>query len=67
MKKGELYIKTVLDTSEIDELTIKTEKLVRLLNEAMELACSIANTELSVRISTESYDQTTELASITTE
>lgn len=54
------------DTTGIDELTEKAKKLRDILEEAMELANSIANVELNIRFSAELKDSSAELASITT-
>ena len=54
------------DTKCIDELTERAKKLRDMLEEAMELANSIANVDLNIRFSTELKDGSAELARITT-
>ena len=61
-----VYVKMIPDTSEIDEVLEKAQKLTEYLEKAMELSNSIANSDLNIRISTEINDKSTELASITT-
>ncbi len=65
-KKQKVYVKVIPDTSEIDEVLAKAQKLTDYLEKAMELSNSIANSDLNIRISTEINDKSTELASITT-
>lgn len=64
---NEVTIKIKPDTSELDDAINKAKQLNDLLNEAMKLAGSIANTNLNIRISSEFDDNATELACITTE
>ena len=61
----EVLIRVSADTTDLDKVTEKAERLVDLLNEAMELANSIACTELNLRISTVIDDKPTEFACIT--
>ena len=63
----EVLIRVSADTTDLDKVTEKAEKLVDLLNEAMELANSIACAELNLRISTVIDGKSTEFACITTE
>ena len=56
-----------IDTSALDEVTAKTERLVSYLKEAMELANSIASMDLDLRINAVFDDESTELACISTE
>ena len=62
-----VHIKIETDTSEMDEVMRKVEKLRKLMNEAMETANSIAQTKLNIPISAVFDGNATELASITTE
>lgn len=64
---NEVTIKIKPDTSELDDAINKAKQLNELLNEAMKLAGSIANTNLNIRISSEFDGNATELACITTE
>lgn len=64
---NEVTIKIKPDTSELDDAINKAKQLNDLLNEAMKLAGSIANTNLNIRISSEFDGNATELACITTE
>lgn len=64
---NEVMIKIKPDTSELDDAINKAKQLNDLLNEAMKLAGSIANTNLNIRISSEFDGNATELACITTE
>ena len=62
------YIEIIPDASPaIDEVCAKAERLRDLMNEAMELASSIANMDLDSRIRAVFDDKATELARITTE
>ncbi|MBP3753586.1 MAG: hypothetical protein J6I66_01870 [Lachnospiraceae bacterium] len=61
------YVGLIPDTSEVDEAMEKAERITDLINEAMKLADSIANTKLNIRISSEFDGNATELACITTE
>lgn len=65
--KDKIVVKITADTSELDQITEKAERFCKLMNEAMELVNSIANTNLDIRLRTVSDDKSTELASITTE
>lgn len=65
--KDKIVVKITADTSELDQITEKAERFYKLMNEAMELVNSIANTNLDIRLRTVSDDKSTELASITTE
>ena len=65
--KDEITVKVAADTSELDQITEKAKRFCKLMNEAMELADSIAHTNLNIRLSTVVDDSATELASITTE
>lgn len=64
---NEVNIKIKPDTSELDDAINKAKQLNDLLNEAMKLAGSIANTNLNIRISSEFDGNATELACITAE
>lgn len=65
--KDKISVKVIADTSELDQITEKAERFCKLMNEAMELADSIARTNLNIRLSTVSDGKPTELARITTE
>lgn len=65
--KDEITVKVTADTSELDQITEKAERFCKLMNEAMEIADSIAHANLNIRLSTIVDDSATELASITTE
>ncbi len=64
--KDKKTIKIIVDTSELDQIIEKAERFSNLMNEATELADSIAHTDLNIRLSTVSNGNTAELASITT-
>ena len=65
--KDRITLKATIDTTEIDTITEKAERFCKLMNEAMELANSIAEMKLNIPISTVVNDNSAELASITTE
>ena len=66
-EKESAYVRIVPDMTELDEAMRKAEALAESLNQAMEIADSIADKDLSVRLSAILNDKTTELARITTE
>lgn len=61
------YVRLIPDTKEIDEAIVKAKQLCDLMNQAMELADSITNTDLNVRLNAVFNGQATKLANITTE
>ena len=65
--KNKMVIKIVPETNDLDQTIGKVEKLNRLLNEAMEIANSIASLNLDLRINAVINDKSTELARISTE
>ena len=67
-ESGTVYVKIVPDESPVlDEAFAKAERLRDLMKEAMELASSIANMDLDLRLRAVFDDKSTELARITTE
>ena len=65
--KEKVVVKIVTDTFELDEVCAKVERLRGCLQEAMELAHSIASLDLDLRIKTVIDGKSTELARVTTE
>lgn len=65
--KEKVIVKIVTDTSELDDICAKAERLKIYLQEAMELAHSIASLDLNLRINAVIDDKSTELARVTTE
>ena len=65
--KEKVIVKIVTDTSELDDICAKAERLKSCLQEAMELAHSIASLDLDLRINAVIDDKSTELAHVTTE
>ena len=65
--ESKMIIKIVPETNDLDQTIEKVEKLNGLLNEAMEIANSIASLNLDLRINAIINDKSTELARISTE
>ena len=65
--KEKVIVKIVTDTSELDDICAKAERLKSCLQEAMELSHSIASLDLDLRINAVIDDKSTELARIATE
>lgn len=67
MKKTEIKMKIETDTSQLDIAIKKAERLRNIMEEAMQLASSMANMDLELEINAVFNDTATELARITTE
>ena len=65
--KEKVIVKIVTDTSELDDICAKAERLKSCLQEAMELADSIASLDLDLRINAVIDGKSTELARVTAE
>ena len=65
--KEKVAVKIVTDTSELDEACAKAERLKNCLQEAMELAHSIASLDLDLRINAVIDGKSAELARVTAE
>ena len=63
----ECYIRLKPDLTELEATIQKIEKLKSMLDEAMDIAESIASLKLDLRINTVMDDESTEWARITTE
>lgn len=67
IKENGVRVTIKTDTSEMDEVTRKAERLKEIMNEAMELANSIAKIKLNIPISAILDGNATELARVTAE